>query len=184
MASKPIAAEVYTSSHRILGRIHPGGHGLYSYLNMPTNSFVEMEGAILSRLHQPNRLVARYSNLWVVKREIIALLVSTKAEIGPTGVSTRTGYLNRVHQWVHVVLGGYELRGIVETVGKFNFGSVMFEGDAIFLPLYESNLTAVLFPKIEAEGPAMLFNRKMVDAIGLMPRREIPTKPEEQKPAS
>jgi hypothetical protein len=183
MASKPIAAEVYTTSHRILGRIYPGGHGLYSFLNMPTNSYVEMEGSILSRLHQPNRLVARYSNLWVVKQAIVAILVSTKNEIGPTGVSTRTGYMTRVHQWVHVVLGGYELRGIVETVGKFNFGATMFEGDAIFLPLYEANLTAILFPKIEAEAPAMLFNRRMVDAMGLMPRREIPIEPEEQEPA-
>ncbi len=183
MASKPIAAEVYTSSHRILGRIHPGGHGLYSHLNMPTNSYIEMEGSILSRLHQPNRLVARYSTLWVVKQEIAAILVSSKAEIGPTGVSTRSGFMTRSHQWVHVVLGGYELRGIVETTGKFNFGAVMFEGDSIFLPLYDADLTAILFPKIEAEAPAILFNRRMVDAMGLMPRREIPTEPEEQAPA-
>jgi hypothetical protein len=59
----------------------------------------------------------------------------------------------------------------------------MFEGDAIFLPLYDADLTAILFPKIEAEAPAMLFNRRMVDAMGLMPRREIPTGPEEQEPA-
>lgn len=183
MASKPIAAEVYTSSHRILGRIHPSGHGLYSHLNMPTNSYIEMEGSILSRLHQPNRLVARYSTLWVVKQEIAAILVSSKAEIGPTGVSTRSGFMTRSHQWVHVVLGGYELRGIVETTGKFNFGAVMFEGDAIFLPLYDADLTAILFPKIEAEAPAILFNRRMVDAMGLMPRREIPTEPEEQASA-
>jgi hypothetical protein len=173
MASKPIAAEIYTTSHRILGRINPVGHGLYSFLNMPTTSYVEMEGAILSRLHQPNRLVARYQTLWLVKQEIVAILVSSKAEIGPTGVA-RTGYRGREPQWVHVVIGGYELRGMIETSGKFNFGSVMFEGDSIFLPLFSAHLTAILFPKIEAEAPAMLFNRKMVDAMGLMPRREIP----------
>ena len=173
MASKPISVEVYTTSHKILGRIHPGVHGLYSFLNMPTVSYVEMEGAILSRLHQPNRLVARYSSLWLVKREIVALLVSAKSEIGPTGVYG-TGYLGRAPSWVHVILGGYELRGKIETPGKFDFGSLMFEGDIIFIALYDAELTAVFFPKIEAETPALMFNRRMVDAIGLMPRREIP----------
>jgi hypothetical protein len=176
MASKPISAEIYTTSHRILGRIHPIGHGLYSFLNMPTTSYVEMDGAKLSRLHQPNRLVARYQTLWLVKQEIVAILVSGKGEIGPTGVA-RSGYRGREPQWVHVVLGGYELRGIIETVGQFNFGAVMFEGQSIFLPLFEAELTAILFPKIQAEAPALLFNRKMVDAIGLMPRREIPEEP-------
>lgn len=179
MASKPIAAEIYTTSHRILGRIHPMGHGLYSFLNMPTTSYIELEGAKLSRLHQPARLVARYQALWLVKHEIVAILVSSKAEIGPTGVMGST-YRGREPHWVHVVLGGYELRGSIETSGKFNFGTVMFEGESIFLPLYSAELTAILFPKIEADAPAMLFNKKMVDAMGLMPRREIPgeTNPE------
>jgi hypothetical protein len=174
MATRTIAAEVYTKSHRIIGRIHPGGHGLYSFLNIPSTSYVELEGAILSRLHQPNRLVARYQKLWLVKHEIVALLVSSKNEVGPTGVYG-TGYLGRTPSWVHVVIGGYELRGKIETPGKFDFGSLMFEGDSIFIALYDATLTAILFPKIEAETPAMVFNRRMVDAIGLMPRREIPT---------
>jgi hypothetical protein len=176
MASKPIAAEIYTTSHRILGRINPIGHGLYSFLNMPTTSYVEIESAKLSRLHQPNRLVARYQSLGLVKPAIVAILVSSKSEIGPTGI-TGSFYRGREPQWVHVVLGGYELRGSMETSGKFNFSTVMFEGDSIFLPLYNAELTAILFPRIQVESPAMLFNRKMVDVMGLMPRREIPEEP-------
>jgi hypothetical protein len=177
MASKPISAEIYTTSHRILGRIHPIGHGLFSFLNMPTTSYVEMDGAKLSRLHQPNRLVARYQSLWLVKQEIVAILVSGRGEIGATAVGGTGYYREREPQWVHVVLGGYELRGMMETPGKFNFGEVMFSGESIFLPLFNAELTAILFPKIQAEAPAMLFNRKMVDALGLMPRREIPEEP-------
>jgi hypothetical protein len=134
---------------------------------------VELEGAILSRLHQPDRLVARYPTLWLVKHEIVAILVSSKVEIGPTAIA-RSGYSSRARHWVHVVLGGYELRGAMETPGKFNFGAVMFEGDSIFLALYDAQLTAIFFPRVRAEAPAMLFNRRVVDAIGLMPRREIP----------
>jgi hypothetical protein len=173
MATRSIAAEIYTTSHRILGRVNPGARGLYSFLNMPTTSGVELEGAIMSRLNQPERLVARYQTLWLVKKEIVAILVSNRVEIGPTTV-VRSGYSSRLPTWVHVVLGGYELRGKIETQGKFNFASVMFEGDNLFLALYEAQLIATLFPSVEASAPALLFNRKRVDAIGLMPRREIP----------
>lgn len=176
MVSKPISAEIYTTSHRILGGIHPIGHGLYSFLNMPTTSYVEIDGAKLSRLHQPNRLIARYQSLWLVKQEIVAVLVSSKGEIGPTSFGG-VGYRGREPQWLHVVLGGYEFRGMMETAGKFNFGEVMFGGESIFLPLFNAELTAILFPKIQVEAPALLFNRKMVDAMGLMPRREIPEEP-------
>ena len=70
-------------------------------------------------------------------------------------------------------MGGYELRGIVETPGKFSFGALMFEGDSIFIPLYNGELGAILFPTVKGESPAMVFNRNMVDAIGLLSKDEI-----------
>jgi hypothetical protein len=176
MATNAIAVEIYTTSHRILGRIDPGRSGLYSFLNIPTSSNIEIQGAILSRLHQPNRLVARYPTLWLVKQEISAVLLSSRIELGATAVS-HSGYTSRDPNWVHVILGGYELRGMIEISGKFNPGTVMFEGEALFFPMYDAQLNAVLFPNMETDTTAMLFNRRRVDAIGLMPRKEIPTPP-------
>src|SRR3989304_4869349 len=83
MAVRPISTEIYTTSHRILGRIIPGTMGLFSYLNIRTTSFVEVEGAHLNRLHQPAKLVARYPEIWLVKNEIVAILVSRRPELGP-----------------------------------------------------------------------------------------------------
>jgi hypothetical protein len=57
---------MYTESHRILGRIDPGPMGLFSYLNIPTTNYLEVEGAHLNRLHQPGRMVARFQTLWLV----------------------------------------------------------------------------------------------------------------------
>lgn len=175
MANKPIAAEIYTSSHRILGRISFSGTGLYSFLNIPTTSYVEVSGALLSRLHQPNRMIARYPTLWLVKQEVVAILLSNRLEMGITGVA-RSGYSHPVSHWIHVMIGGYELRGVIETRGKFNFGAVMFEGNLTFVPLYDTSLTAILFPQIKAESPAVLFNRKKVDAVALLPQPNVPPK--------
>jgi hypothetical protein len=167
------SVEIYTTSHRVLGRIKPGSVGLYSFLNVPTTSYVEVESAHLSRLHQPGKLAGRFSVLWLVKSEIVAVLLSSRVELGPSGM-TRGGYSTAVPHNVHIALGGYELRGMVETAGKFNFGAMMFEGDRIFVPLYSAEITAILFPNVRAESAAMLFNRNMVDTMALLPREEAP----------
>ena len=158
--ANPISVEIYTSSHRILGRIDPGSSGLFSHLNIPTTNYLALEGAHLNRLHQPTRMVARYPTLWVVKDEIVTVLLSNRGEIGPLRRCPR-----RLHD-NHAALGtpgAGRLRaaGQVETPGKFNFGSFMIEGDRIFIPLYNTELIAILFPDIRASSPAMLFNREM-----------------------
>ncbi len=181
MAVKPISAEIYTTSHRILCRMSPGQSGLFSFLNIPTRSFIEVEGAHLTRLHQPGRMVARFPVLWVVKDEIVAILVSGRPELGPTTGAAR-GYTSMVPHNIHIMLGGYELRGMVEASGKFNFAALMFEGTSIFIPLYDVELTAILFPNVRVSSPACVFNRQMVDAIGAMPRETAPL--EGQPPAA
>jgi hypothetical protein len=166
MATKPVSAEVYTRYHRILGRLDPGPKGLYGFLNIPTQSYVEMAGAHINRLHQPGRLIARYSKLWLVKREIQVVLLSSRAELGATG-TIRRGYSHPAQHQVQVMLEGYELHGTLETVGKFDFGMVMFEGDHVFAALYDADLSAILFSDVRAHTPAMLFNRGMVDSMAL-----------------
>ena len=170
---KPVSVEIYTTTHRILGRIDSGASGLFSHLNIPTTRYLEVDGAHINRLHQPGRMVARYQTLWVVKNEIVTVLLSSRAEVGPAGVA-RGGYSTMIPHWIHLVMGGYELRGQVETPGKFNYGSFMIEGDRIFIPLYSTELVAILFPTVRASAPAMLFNREEVDAIGLLPKEAIP----------
>lgn len=173
MANRAIPLEIYSTGHRILGRVNPGTSGLFSFLNITTASYIELEGAMLMRLHQPGKLVARYPTFYVVKNEIAAALLSSRTQLGPTSFA-RGGYSTTVPHWVRVVMGGYEVRGIVEAPGKFNFGGLMFEGESLFMPIFNASLQAILFPNVHAEAPAMLFNRRMVDGMALLSKDEIP----------
>lgn len=177
MASTPISVEIYTTSHRILGRINAGTAGMFKHINVPTRSSVEVESAHINRLHQPGRLVARYPRLWLMKREIVALLISSRAELGPAAV-LRAGWTTTVPREVHIMLGGYELRGTLETPGKFDFDSLLMEGERMFIPLYDVELRANLFPNVQSASPVALFNREMVEAMSLLPRRERPPQPQ------
>lgn len=171
MAGKLVSAELYTTGHRILGRMNPGAVGVLHFLNIPMTSFVEIEGAHVNRLHKPSRLAARYPRLWLAKQRIVAVLLSEKSEIGRTWVARR-GYASAVSHRVRAILGGFELEGVVETAGKFEFGSLVFEGDRLFTPMYDAELVSIRFSGVRARSEAVLYNRVMVEAMALIPRED------------
>ena len=169
MTGKPFSVEIYTTGYLILGRLNLSGRGLFSFMNIPTQSYIEVEGAHLNRLHQPEKLVARYPKIWLMKRDLVALLLSARAEVGPTA-GARRGYASTALSPVHISLGGYELIGSIETTGGFRFSAVMYEGQNLFSALYDAELVATLYPNVRAEAPAVLFNLEMVEYMALMPR--------------
>lgn len=171
--AQPVSVELYTVSHRVLGRITPGSAGLYGFMNVSTRSSIEVEGAHLSRLNQPARLVARYPRLWLAKENVVCVLLSSRNELGPVSIA-RHGYSKVSSHWVHVLLPGYELRGVLEIAGKLDISAVMVESERTFTPLYNARLETILFPDIEANGPALLFNNGRITAMSPMRKEEIP----------
>lgn len=173
MSPDPVSVEIYTVSHRVLGRITPGSAGLYGFMNVPTRSSIEVEGAHLSRLNQPARLIARYPKLWLSKENVVCVLLSSRSELGPVSVA-RHGYTSVVANWVHILLPGYELRGMMETAGKLDIGSIMVESERTFTPLYNAEMEAIMFPEIQGNAPALLFNNGRITALSRLRKEDIP----------
>jgi hypothetical protein len=167
----PSLVEVYTASHRITGTLSPGSAGVLAYLNMATESFVEFEEAALSPLHQVGQQAESCSKIWLMKSDIVAVLVESRAELG-IGGGTRAGYTKPFPHWVRMFAGGYELRGLINSGGRFDAGAVLYEGSSTFLGLYNAKLQAILFPRARAEAPAMALNRSSVRAISLLPKED------------
>lgn len=166
---KPIAVEAYTATHQIRGNVLPGTTGLFSYMNLPTESSLEVEEAEVSLLYQIGQAHEGCSRLWVVKDEIVAVLVHSLGELGAAS-AVRSGYTKPFPHLVRVMVGGYEMRGLVHGGGRFDFRAMMFEGENRFLPLFDAHLTALLFPKVVSDAPALLFNRSMVTAVSQISR--------------
>ncbi len=165
---KSIEVDIVTSSHWITGMIYPGARGLFSHINMPTESSIEIEAGELSTLFKRSQSAERFSRMWLVKSEIAAILVGTRTGLGPTSV-VRAGYTKPFPHSVRVLLEGFELYGKIHSVGRFEFSTVIFEGDSLFTPLYDARIQSILFPKSQADAPALLFNRKRVQALTLIP---------------
>jgi hypothetical protein len=170
--TRPISVDLFTSTHRISGQIVPGTQGLFSYLNLPTESYIEIEEGEISPLHQITQPPETFFQLWLVKSEIVAVLVETRGGLGPSS-TVRAGYTRPFPHWVRIIASGYEIRGSLQSGARFDFAALMFEGNSNFMPLYDAKLSAILFPRVQAEAPAMVFNRTMVHAINLLPGDDV-----------
>jgi hypothetical protein len=164
--------EVYTASHRITGNMSPGSAGILAYLNMATESFIEVEEAAMSALHQVGQSAENCPKIWLMKSDIVAVVVESRADLGMGG-GTRAGYTKPFPHWVRMLAGGYELRGLIQSGGRFDAGAVLYEGSSTFVALYNAKLSAILFPRARTESPAMAFNRSAVRAISLLPKEEV-----------
>ncbi|HLB64622.1 MAG TPA: hypothetical protein VJJ46_07255 [Anaerolineales bacterium] len=170
---KPVALELYTPTHRVLGLVFPGPGGLFSYMNLRTESYVELENAEFCPLHRFPEGVERTGRTWMVKSEIAAVLARSRGDLGAGG-ATRAGYTKPFPYGVRIQVGGYEVEGMLESGGRFDFGVLMFEGDAQFISLQNTRLAAILFPRVQASAPALLFNRAMVTALTMLPSEPPP----------
>ena len=165
---KPVPVVLYTPTHSISGQIIPGTQGLFSYLNLPTESYIDIEQGEINPLHQITQPPETFPQLWLVKDEIVAVLVESRGGLGPSS-TVRAGYTRPFPHWVRIISSGYEIRGSLQSGARFDFAVLMFEGESNFVPLYDARLSAILFPRVQAEAPAMVFNRRMVHAINLVP---------------
>ena len=171
MLRRTVAVDILTPSHRISGQLQASAQGLFSYLNLPTESGLEVEDAKLCPVYVPWEEAEKVGGLWLVKSEITMVVVANRGELGVVGTA-RGGYTKPFPHRVRILLSGYEIDGLIEWPGKLDFSALVLEGNRPFIPAYEARLQALLFPQVKMETPAVLFNGKMVMGISQLHRKE------------
>ena len=165
-----IPADFLTSGYRIVGKIMVPSSGIMGLMNDTTNSFAEVLDAKLARLHMPTKLVDHFEVVRLVKSQVFAVCLSHREDLGPQAL-TRGGYVRVTDFPIRVTSQVFELEGILEWAGRFDFSTIMVEGTREFVPLYAGMLTAILIPTLKIESAALLFNRRHVDLLALKNQR-------------
>jgi hypothetical protein len=165
-----ISADFFTPSYRIVGKTMVPNTGIMGLVNDPTTSFMEILDARLARAHMPSKLVDHYEVVRIVKSQIFAITLSRREDLGPQAI-TRGGYVRMTEFPLRITTPVYELDGIVEWAGRFDFSTIMVEGTRQFVPMYNTVITAILLPALRVESPAALFNRNQVDILALKNQR-------------
>ena len=168
---RTLSADFLTLSYRVVGKMMVPNTGVVGLMNDPTTSFMEVSDAKLARIHMPTKLVGEYTVIDLVKDNVFAICLSRREDVGPQALA-RGGYQKLIEYSIRVTTQVYELEGKLEWAGRFDFATVMVEGVRDFVPLYDATLTAILIPQLRIESPAILFNRRQVDLLGLVSEKK------------
>jgi len=68
----------------------------------------------------------------------------------------------------------FEVEGVMELPGRFDFTSMMAEGSREFIPIFNAVVTAILIPNLRVESAALLINRGKIDLVALLNQRVKP----------
>ncbi|MGB7537290.1 MAG: hypothetical protein WBM17_02010 [Anaerolineales bacterium] len=175
-----VSASMITQNYRVNGMISVTAAGLIGLLSDPTDSYVEIENASLVRLHRPQEIVAQFNTWGMVKSRIIAVLCERSADLGRITIA-RAGFSRLISYRIWASLHGFEMFGILESPGKFDFSAQMFQGNRQFTALFNATLIPVYFPQLVTRAPAILFNRAMVEGIGVISEVEEQAAAEEKR---
>lgn len=159
-----IAANFFTPSYRILGKVQIGNSGLIGMLNDTTTAFVELHDVTMARVHEPRVLADRLDLTRLVKRGLEAIGVGRREDIGPQSIA-RGGFGRMTEYGIRAMTATFEVEGILEYAGRFELAAVLIEGMGEFIPFYEARLRAIQFPDLFMESPAILLNRRKIDIV-------------------
>lgn len=166
MPQRMILADIFTLSHRIVGKIQVPNTGVIGKLN-DTTSIMEVREANLARLDEPKKLVDRYRVMRVVKDRLFAVSLSREDDIGPMAWA-RGGYGAQYDYPVRLVSPVFEIAGVFRWSERFDLHAIMVEGTRDFMPIFEAELNTVLSEGFTMDCPALVFNRKQIDALALL----------------
>ncbi|NJN80264.1 MAG: hypothetical protein HC797_07235 [Anaerolineales bacterium] len=171
--SRFIAVDIFTSGYRAVGKVTVTSQGAMGMMNDPTHSSVDVHDARMARLLMPTKLVDHFEIVRMMKKQVHAICMSRREDLGPHAL-VRGGYMNVVEHPLRLTTQMFEVEGVMELPGRFDFNSLITEGSREFLPIFKATLTAILIPNLRVEAAAVLVNRKMVDIMALLSQRVKP----------
>jgi hypothetical protein len=168
-----LASDIFTSGYRVVGKIMVTSHGAMGMMNDATRSAVEINDARMARLHMPTKLVDHFELVRMMKKHIYAVCLPRREDLGPQAI-VRGGYTSVVEYPIRVTTQMFEIEGIMELPGRFDFTALVTDGSRDFIPIFNATLTAILIPALRVESPGMLINRAQIDVMALLNQRVKP----------
>ena len=168
-----LPADILTSGYRLVGKIMTTSNGAMGMLNDTTRSAMEVHDARLARLHMPTKLVDHFELVRLMKNHVYAVCMTRREDLGPQAV-VRGGFTNITEYPVRITTQMFEIEGVLELPGRFDFTALITDGTRDFVPLFNATLTAILIPNLRVESAGMLVNRRQIDLIALLNQRVKP----------
>jgi len=168
-----LPADIFTSGYRVVGKIMVSSNGAIGLVNDTTRSILEIHDARLARLPMPTKLVDHFEMTRMMKAHVYAVCMARREDLGPQAL-VRGGFSNMVEYPIRITTQMFEIEGIMELPGRFDFTALMTDGSREFIPIFNATLTGILIPNLRIESGGMLINRHQMDVVALLNQRVKP----------
>jgi hypothetical protein len=168
-----VPADILTAGYRIVGKIMVSSTGPMGLLNDNTRSALEVHDARLARLQMPSKLVDHFELIRMMKVHVYAVCLTRREDLGPQAL-VRGGYASVVEYPIRITSQMFEIEGILELPGRFDFTGLITDGTRDFIPIFNATVTGILIPNLRIESGGMLINRQQIDLIALLSQRVKP----------
>ncbi len=160
-----INLDLFTDAYRVTGSTTVGAGGINAELANPNSSFLEIQGAYISRINQPGEIVAHY-NLAAFRKKNINFIVLQDRRVGiPVGTQHgRSIYTRGQEIPVFLTVPSFEINGAITHTGKPNPRDILAKAVGGYLLVFSASASASLYPKIAYSGDLIMVSR---DRIGL-----------------
>jgi hypothetical protein len=163
-------SDILMSGYRIVGKIMATSNGAMGTFNDTSHSSVEVNDARLARLHMPTKLVDHFEMVRMMKKQIHLACMNRREDLGPSAL-VRGGYNKFIEYSVRMTTQMFEVEGVMELPGRFDFPSMMTDGSRTFIPIFNAVVTAILIPNLRVESAAVMINREKIDLVALLNQR-------------
>jgi len=152
-----INIDLFTDAYRISGRTRVGTSGLLSELNNPNTDYLDIEDAYVSRIHEPGKIVANYSEASFRKANINFIILNDRRDGTVMGTAhARSIYSRGRPVEVFLTVPSFEIAGEVMHDGKAEPAAILVHTLGHFQPVFRATASAALYPDISYTGDLFL----------------------------
>lgn len=156
----------FTRNHVITGYLSLHDQRLSDYLNDRRTTLLQLRNTTVSRLCDPENIIAKINSSILPKKGISLIFVPPQ----PDSPLPRRfiGYTKERHE-VLVALEGADVRGIVHTTGPLDAQQILTSLSESFLPITQATVTLGADPKCTTKQDTVLVNVPEIRFIGEIP---------------
>ena len=158
-----INLDLFTDAYRVTGSAMVGTSGLHGELGNPNTSFLKLEDAYISRIHQPGEIVASYKTGAFRKDNINFIILQNRRDGIPMSTQhARSIYSRGRPANVFLTVPSFEIQGEIQYSGKMEPREILVQTLGNFQPIFEAKASASIYPDISYSGDLILVHKERI----------------------
>lgn len=158
-----INLDLFTDAYRVTGRALVSAGGIHAELGNPNTSFLEIQEAYISRIHQPGEIVVNYKQAAFRKDNINFIVLQDRREGIPVGTGHGRSVFTRGRAIpAFLTVPSFEIHGDIIHEGTLAPREILVQSIGRFQLVFSAKASASVFPDISYSGDLILVHKERI----------------------